>query len=166
MFAFYVHTVRSKMKDILLPSLLLLFPLLVIGQNDPGSQLKIKKAKSEIKLDGVLDETDWLEADVADNWYLNYPVDTARALFQTEARVTFSEHFLYVSFVCFDDESPDLINSLRRDFDYERNDNVGMSIGPYNDKINGFFFVVTPKGVQMEGTVAAGGSSDESFSIS
>jgi hypothetical protein len=145
---------------------LLLVPSLLMAQHEPGTQLKIRKAKGTIKLDGILDEVDWQNADVADDWYLNYPVDTAKAPFQTEARLLFNEHMLYVSFVCYDDESPDLINSLRRDFDYDRNDNVGFNIGPYNDKINGFFFVITPKGIQMEGTVSSGGSSDNSYSIS
>src|SRR5579863_777038 len=142
---------------------LVLLPCLIFGQNKPGTQLIIRKAKGEIKLDGILNEQDWLDADVAKNWYLNYPTDTALAPKQTEARVTFNEHFFYVSFVCQDDESKDMINSLRRDFDYDRNDNVGFNIGPYNDRINGFFFVITPKGVQMEGTISGAGTSDDSF---
>lgn len=128
------------------------------AQNQPGAALQIKKADTEIILDGVLDETAWQRADVADNWYLNYPVDTARAPFQTEARLTFDDDAIYISFVCYDDDSPDIINSLRRDFDPELNDYVGVSIGPYNDRINGFYFVITPKGVQHEGTITGGGN--------
>lgn len=142
-----------------------LFPLVVISQNQPGKELHIKKAKGEIVIDGIIDEEDWKNAQVADNWYLNYPVDTVKADFQTEARVTFNDEFLYVSFICEDDDSPDLINSLRRDFNYPLNDNVGLVIGPYNDFLNGFFFVITPKGVQMEGITTGGGSSDDSFNI-
>lgn len=137
--------------------LLVLLPSLLAAQNPPGTKLHIRKANGPITIDGVLDEPAWQEADVGHDWFLNYPVDTARTPFQTEARLTFSDRFFYVSFVCYDDSTKDLINSLRRDFDYERNDNVGMNIGPYNDRINGFFFVMTPKGIQMEGTVAAGG---------
>lgn len=118
--------------------LLLCLPSVIWSQNSPGSVLEIRKAKGEIVLDGLLDEADWQEADVADNWYLNYPVDDKAVNFQTEARLTFNDHFLYVSFVCHDDESPDMINSLRRDFEYDLNDNVGMVIGPYNDRLNGF----------------------------
>lgn len=136
-----------------------------LAQNKPGTELHIRKATSEITLDGQLNEPEWSSADVAKNWFLNYPVDSIPSPFQTEARLTFNEHFLYVSFVCYDDQSPDMINSLRRDFDYDLNDNVGMNIGPYNDRLNGFFFVLTPKGVQMEGTVAAGGSTVESYGI-
>lgn len=140
-------------------------PSVLMAQNKPGTELHIKRAKSEIKLDGVIDEVDWQDANVAKNWFLNYPVDTIQSPFQTEARLTFNDHFFYVSFVVYDDHTPDLINSLRRDFDYERNDNVGMNIGPFNDKLNGFFFVITPAGVQMEGTVSGSGNSEGSYNI-
>lgn len=149
----------------LISFLLLALTFSALAQNKPGTQVHIKKAKGEIKLDGILDEADWTSADVAKNWFLNYPVDSAAAPLQSEARLTFDEHFLYVSFVCYDDSSRDVINSLRRDFDYERNDNVGMNIGPYNDRLNGFFFVLTPAGVQMEGTIATGGANDDSWNI-
>ena len=135
-----------------------------LGQNLPGKKLHIKKAIGAITLDGILEESDWQTADVADNWYTNYPVDTLAAPFQTEARFTFDDEFFYASFVCYDDETPDIVNSLRRDFNYERNDNVGFVIGPYNDMLNGFFFVITPAGIQMEGTVTGGGASGDSFS--
>ena len=135
------------------------------SQNQPGAELHIKKAKGAITLDGQLEESDWQTADVADDWYTNYPVDTLRAPFQTEARFTFDDEFFYASFVCYDDETPDIVNSLRRDFNYDLNDNVGFVIGPYNDKQNGFFFVITPAGIQMEGTVTGGGSGDDSFSV-
>ncbi len=134
------------------------------SQNQPGAELHIKKAKGPIVLDGKLEESDWQTAHVADNWYTNYPVDTLRAPLQTEGRFTFDDEFFYASFVCYDDETPDIINSLRRDFEYELSDNVGFAIGPYNDKLNGFFFVITPAGVQMEGTVTGGGSANDSYS--
>lgn len=137
----------------------------MLAQNKPGAQVHIKRAVGEIKLDGILDEADWEKADVAKDWYLNFPVDSAAAPYQTEARLTFDDQYLYVSFVAYDDSTRDVINSLRRDFDYDRNDNVGFNIGPYNDRLNGFFFVLTPAGVQMEGTIATGGASDDSWNI-
>jgi hypothetical protein len=143
--------------------ILFFLPNLLLAQNKPGTLLHIKKAKVEIILDGRLDETAWQEADVAKDWSLNFPVDTALAPYQTEARVTFNDQFFYVSFVCYDDDSPDLINSLRRDFEYPLNDNVGINLGPYNDGLNGFFFSVTPAGVQREGIVSGGGAGTDAF---
>ena len=110
--------------------LLLLFiaPIMVSGQLKPGHELPIKKAKGPIKLDGVLDEQDWNEASLATGFYLNFPVDTLPPRFQTEGRLTFDDHFLYISFVCFDDETPSVVQSLRRDFEFSLNDAVGITI--------------------------------------
>ncbi len=114
-------------------------------------------------LDGKLDEQDWKDAYVATNFFLNYPVDTAAAPFQTEARLTFDDHALYVSFVCFDDNTPAIVQSLRRDFDYGSNDNIGVYMGTYNDGINGFYFQTTPYGVQSEGIISSAGAEDGSY---
>ena len=138
-------------------------PFVVQSQNKVGIALHIKRANGEIVLDGKLDEVDWQSAQVADNWFLNFPVDTAAAPFQTEARLTFNDQYFYVSFVCMDDETPDLINSLRRDYDWSLNDNVGVNINPYLDGQNGFFFGVTPAGVQREGIISGGGTGPDAF---
>ena len=131
---FFSIETNQKMVDI--RSITILFLVLLgafnhgFSQNQPGTELHIKKAKGTIVLDGKLEESDWKTADVADDWYTNYPVDTVRAPFQTEARFTFDDEFFYASFVCYDDETPDIVNSLRRDFNYDLNDNVGFAIGP------------------------------------
>jgi hypothetical protein len=130
-------------------------------KNNPGLGLDIVKAKGAINLDGKLDEEDWKSASIAKDFFLNYPVDTAMAPFQTEARVTFDEHNLYASFVCYDDQTPNVVQSLRRDFVFDTNDNVTLILGPFNDGINGFYFSVTPQGVQLEGTINSGGADDE-----
>ncbi len=135
----------------------------MFAQNKPGKELLIKKAKGLIKLDGILDESDWATADIAKDFFMNYPVDTALAQFQSEAKLTYDDHFLYVSFVCYDDNKPDIIQSLRRDFDFDLNDNMGVFIGPYNDGINGFYFILTPRGIQEEGTINSAGSGGDSY---
>ena len=146
-----------------------LLPLSSVAQpkNKPGTGLPIAKANKAIVLDGKLDEPEWLAADVAKNFYLNYPVDSLPPTFQSEARMTFDDHFLYVSFVCYDDSKPDIVQSLRRDIDWDRNDNIGIYLDPFNDYTNGFFFTITPYGVQSEGIISNGGQDgDGSFSNS
>src|SRR4051812_37698388 len=98
--------------------------LLAQTRNLPGHGLAISRSEHAIVLDGVLDEEDWKQAAVATNFYLNYPVDSMPAPFQTEVRVTFDDHFFYLSFVCFDDNKPNVAQSLRRDYDWSHNDNV------------------------------------------
>lgn len=134
------------------------------AQNAPGTQLPIRKVKGQIKVDGLLDESDWQTAYVAKDFKMNFPADTSLAPFQTEARLTFDDHNIYIGFVCYDDDKPYIVQSLRRDFDFDNNDNVTFIFGPYNDKQNGFFFTITPFNVQLEGTVSGGGAGDDSYS--
>ncbi|MFY8037672.1 MAG: carbohydrate binding family 9 domain-containing protein, partial [Cyclobacteriaceae bacterium] len=128
-----------------------------VKKNKPGTGLEIVKAAAAIQLDGKLEEADWKNAAVATDFFLNYPVDSLPPTFQSEARMTFDEHFLYVSFVCYDDSKPDIVQSLRRDIDWDRNDNIGIYFDPFNDYTNGFYFTITPFGVQSEGTISGGG---------
>lgn len=137
-----------------------------LAQNKPGKELKIKKAQGAIVLDGQLDEPDWLSAESASGFYLNYPVDSIAPTFQSEARVTFDQHFLYLGFICYDDSSPDIVQSLRRDIDWDLNDNIGVYMDPFNDYTNGFYFTITPMGVQSEGILSGGGATDDSFNDS
>lgn len=136
-------------------------------KNKSGTGLSIAKAKEPIILDGKIDEADWKEADIASNFYLNYPVDSLPPTYQSEARVTFDDHFLYVSFVCYDDSKPDIVQSLRRDINWDLNDNIGIYMDPFNDYTNGFYFTITPYGVQSEGVISGGGQDgDGSFNNS
>jgi len=130
----------------------------VHAQNKPGTELQVRKTTGSIRVDGILDESDWTSAAVATGFYLNFPTDTLSASFQTEARVTFDDHFLYVGFVCRDDNTPTVVQSLRRDFEWAMNDNVGLYFDPYNDYTNGFFFGISPYGVQREGIMSGGGT--------
>jgi Domain of unknown function (DUF5916)/Carbohydrate family 9 binding domain-like len=137
--------------------------LLAQAQNKPGTDLPINKASAAIKVDGVLDEEDWAEASVATNFYLNFPVDSLPPTFQTEVRLTFDDDFFYISFVCYDDDKPNVVQSLRRDFNWELNDNVGLYMDPFNDYTNGFYFNITPNGVQREGAMSGGGRDREGY---
>lgn len=151
---------------LLLATFLLLASYLTIAQHKPGKEIVVKKAIGTIALDGQLDEPDWQTADVASGFFLNYPVDSIPPSFQSEARVTFDKHFLYVGFVCYDDNRPDIVQSLRRDIEWDVNDNIGVYMDPFNDYTNGFFFTITPMGVQSEGIMSGGGATDDSFNDS
>ncbi len=143
--------------------LTVLWPILGQSQNKPGKTLTILKAKGQITLDGQLLEEDWQIAERASDFFMNFPVDSLPPSFQSEVKTTFDDQFLYVAFTCFDDDTKDIIQSLRRDIDFDVNDNIGVYLDPFNDYTNGFYFQVTPMGVQSEGIIANGGANDDSY---
>ena len=68
--------------------LLLFLSFLASGQEIKRS-LKVKKIDQEIKLDGVLNELIWQEAEAADNFWQQFPTDSLKALDKTEGILKF-----------------------------------------------------------------------------
>lgn len=145
--------------------LLTLFCLLVLGvfsgvqaetENEKKFRLPIRKATGKIILDGKLDEPDWQKARVTEKFWQQFPYDTSFAIQQTEARMTFDEENLYVSFVVYQPNKY-AVQSLRRDFPQGGGtDLIIINIDTFKDKQNGFHFAVNPYGVQREGLVSNG----------
>ena len=153
-----------KILYILLTSCFVLAALLTEAQNQPGSEFHIHKAKGPVVLDGALTEEDWLSSDVATGFFMNTPFDSIPPQKETEVRMTFDDHNLYLGLTAFDDNKEVLIQSLRRDFDFGNNDNIGFYVDTYNDRTNGFFFNVNPFGVQREGLMSSGGNDPGDYS--
>lgn len=127
----------------------------LVGQSTPTQptfQINIKKAQKPIKLDGVLDESDWSDASDATGFQVHYPQNGIPARFKTVAKVTYDDHFLYVAFHC-QDSGKNIIQTLKRDIDYFDSDGVSIIIDPIGQKTNGFMFGVSPHGVQSEALV-------------
>lgn len=121
--------------------------------------IDIKKTKHKIVLDGELNEPDWQLADPASDFVRNLPNDTGAAITPTKAFITYDDQFLYVAAICYDD-MPDkkyVIQSLKRDFSFPKNDAFQVTIDPFDDRTNGFSFGVNAYGVQREGLIANGG---------
>ncbi len=142
----------------------LCFTILLLGffsipaQEPATLSLNIKKATDRIRLDGVLTEQSWRDADVAANFFQNFPADTSFAETKTEVRMTFDNDFIYIGAICYDDIEGDyVIQSLKRDFSYPISDAFAVFIDPFYDKQNGFSFAVNPLGVQREGLLQGGG---------
>ena len=86
----------------------------------------IKRSIGSIKLDGVLDEVSWKDAEIIDQLIQQFPYDTSRARVRTEFRLTYDDRFLYVSAIAYDKvPCKYVVSSLRRDF---RGPGVGSAL--------------------------------------
>ena len=136
----------------------LLVTLSLLGQNNHDDfRYHIKKATTEIKVDGVFDESAWDEAYVAKDFMQNFPSDTIAPTALTEVRMTFDDKNLYLAAIMFG-QGPDqyTVNSLRRDFSYFNTDNFMIYMDPFLDQTGGFAFGVSPMGVEREGVMFNG----------
>jgi hypothetical protein len=138
--------------------LFLLQSWLAFGQTEIESKyrLLIKKAVGEIKLDGVLDESDWELADVTTPFWQQFPFDTSYAKQQSEVRFTFDDENIYVSYVVSQPKQY-VVQSLKRDFPQGGGtDLVIINFDTFKDKQNAFHFAISPYGVQREGLLSNG----------
>ena len=102
-----------------------------------------------MKIDGVLDEKSWQVSEIAENFIRVTPVDTGFAIAQTTVVITYDKSNIYVGAVCYD-PSPGKrpVESLRRDFEFGKNDNFRIHIDTYNNLTNGYAFGVSAAGAQ------------------
>jgi hypothetical protein len=143
--------------------ILLCFSTLLFGQskgiNREKYKINIAQTNNTINVDGILDEPVWSSADVATHFQRVLPTDTGFAIAQTEVKVTYNESTLFVGIICYD-SSPGKrpVESLRRDFNFSKNDNFIVFMDTYNDQTNGFAFGVSAAGAQWDGVQANGGT--------
>jgi Domain of unknown function (DUF5916)/Carbohydrate family 9 binding domain-like len=126
--------------------------------------IHIHHTTGPIRIDGVLDEPSWKQAEVANNFFMILPMDTSLANVKTEVRMTYSNKFLYISAVCHDGmPGPYMVESLRRDFSFTKNDNFIFFLDTYGDETSGFTFGTNAAGAQWDGTMYEGGKVDLSW---
>ena len=130
--------------------------------NTDDYRLPIKKTTEKITIDGVLDEMTWKNAAVAKDFFMITPVDTGKATQFSEARVSFDDENLYLSIIFFNNSTQGnyVVESLKRDFSFGKNDNFLVAIDPFNNQNTGFAFGLNAYGAQWDGTMYNGRNVD------
>jgi hypothetical protein len=127
-------------------------------------QLQIRKASSTIQVDGSMNEQAWLDAAVAKNFFMVLPMDTSHAKVLTEVRMSYDAENLYLLATCFHKKGQKyMVESLKRDFVFGKNDNFLLFMDPFDDQTNGFSFGANAAGAQWDGTMYEGGKVDLSW---
>lgn len=140
------------------------FQLAFAQKENEEYQLHIKRTTSAILIDGVMDEQAWEEAEVATDFFMVLPMDTSFAKVKTEVRMSYDSENLYLIVNCFHNEGQKyMVESLKRDFVFGRNDNFLLFMDPFDDQTNGFSFGANAAGAQWDGTMYEGGKVDLSW---
>lgn len=152
-----------KQNNISVKKTLLFLFLLFVGLNlsaqkiNEKYQYHINKAISEIRIDGKLDEAQWQRCETTTDFWMITPADTSRARLKTEARFTYDDKYLYFSAINYQaKEAPYIVESLKRDFNFGRNDNLWLILEPFNDLTNGWVFGTNAAGAQFDGQIGEG----------
>lgn len=141
---------------------LLSLPLAAQKKNE-AYQLHIRRAGSPVKIDGII-EPAWQAADTATDFFMILPMDTSYANVRTDVQMTYDEKNLYLLVVNYNGAAgPYMVESLRRDFAFLKNDNFLLFMDPFDDQTNGFSFGANAAGAQWDGLMYDGGKVDLSW---
>jgi hypothetical protein len=126
--------------------------------NAEAYRLPIQKTTESIKIDGILNESVWEKTPVAKDFFMITPVDTGKATQFSEARVCFDDENLYIAMIFYNNsvQGDYVVESLKRDFSFGKNDNFLLALDPFDNQTTGFSFGLNAFGAQWDGTMYEG----------
>lgn len=105
--------------------------------------------ESNIKVDGIFDEPEWLSANWENRFIQNRPHEGIEPSQQTEFAILYNKNHIYVAIKALDN-SPDSITTRLTRRDNTDGDAVGITFDTYNDKRTGFSFSVSAAGIKSD----------------
>lgn len=119
------------------------------NSNDTDFVYHLKKTSEVVRIDGIVDESGWMQADIINNFVLNAPIDNAPPDHSTSVRLLCDDDNLYMLAECYDDKNH-VIQTLKRDGFSGDSDELAFLIDPVGNKANGYGFGVNAMGAQTE----------------
>ncbi len=111
-----------------------------------------------------MDEKAWEDAATVADFFQVLPMDTSKAAVKTEVKLCYDSKFLYVLFINYDTiPGPYMIESMKRDWNFGKNDNDLLFLDTYNDQTTGFSFGSNAVGGQWDGLMSSGSRIDLSW---
>ena len=145
--------------------LLLFISFLFFLQTQAQQSSTVKFITEKIKLDGVLDEQAWQNAEQLPAFWQFFPKDSVKAKYQTEIMLAYDDKNVYIGAKLYSPGNDYVTPSFRRDFRAGGNDNVSFLFDTFNDKTNSFLFGMNPYGVMREALLYNGGTANEYFNM-
>lgn len=117
-------------------------------------QLNANKTIETITIDGVLDEAIWQTASVASEFIQYEPYNGKPSKYQSKVRILYNNYAIYIGAELIDEAPDSIMKQLSKRDEIGQSDFFGLTIDPFNDKLTGFTFIVTPANVQFDARVS------------
>jgi hypothetical protein len=133
-----------------------------VGQKiNKDYRIHVHRTEHPVKIDGLADDVAWQTAEMADNFFMVIPMDTSRAQARTTVQLCYDDKNLYLVAVCYKVlPGENMVESLRRDFIFGKNDNFLVFFDTFDDLTSGLSFGANAEGAQWDGLMYEGGKVD------
>jgi hypothetical protein len=149
----------AKIIHIFTAALLIFSSPFLLGQDSSECKMTALKTSDKITVNGNLDETTWMRAQVIRELTQREPNEGDPASEKTEIRILYDDNNLYIGLICFDSQPNKIVaNEMRRDVDLKDNDYFEIFIDTFHDHRNAFYFVINPLGARRDALIRDEGS--------
>ena len=126
------------------------------GQN--GRSVTAVRTSSPVRIDGVLSEPDWSTAEPATGFLQREPSVGDPASERTDVRILYDNDNLYIGVTCYDSAPERIVRTeMSVDGELRDDDNFSIVLDTFNDKRNGFMFMINPNGARWDATIGDSG---------
>ncbi|MBT4482108.1 MAG: carbohydrate binding family 9 domain-containing protein [Candidatus Latescibacteria bacterium] len=109
---------------------------------------------SPIKLDGLLRETAWENAEVISGFTQRELHEGEAPTEKTEVKILYDENNLYFGIICYDSEPDKIVhNELMWDGELLDDDHFTVVLDTFNDKRTGYVLCINPNGARVDGLI-------------
>jgi len=123
-----------------------------------GQTIKAFVTDKPVKIDGIIEMSEWKGAAVIDKFYQQQPQYGADESFPTKVYILYDSKYFYIGAVCYDPEPEKITAKItQRDGDLKNDDSFAIMLDTFNDKNNAYLFVVNSLGTQLDGTISDNG---------
>lgn len=127
--------------------LLYLFPIPSLSAENGVPVVQAVRAQSAIRLDGVLDESDWSRASVVTELRQRDPLLGEPVSEPTEVLILYDRRHLYFGFRCRESDPKDITaKEMARDISLGEDDRVQVILDTFLDGRNAYWFQIGPRG--------------------
>ncbi len=110
----------------------------------------IKKSTNTIKVDGFLNEQQWLDANIATDFITTSPIYGKKSKFKSIVKLYYDDNALYIAGEMHDPHPDSISYSMSQRDNFGNADWFNVTIDTYGNKTNGFSFAVTSAGVELD----------------
>jgi Domain of unknown function (DUF5916) len=123
---------------------------IIFAQHSKPDTIVATYIQEKVSFDGKLTETFWQTSPSIENFtqkelYFGQPASE-----KTKLVIVYDDLAIYFSVSCFQKQNSIRAKYLQRDFDYTQDDNFQIALSPFNDKRNGYLFIINPNGARAD----------------
>lgn len=124
--------------------------VLLCAQLNAGEIVFIARTEHKPVIDGVLDDSTWLNIEPITGFVQYNPVEGAAPTESTALYIAYDDDYFYLGFMCYDSDMSGVRATMTQREKWDNDDCLGFAFDPYNCQQESFLFNFNPYGIPKD----------------